>query len=121
LLELEAKRDKLKTDVAQGAASSAPPALHPNLAEVYRRKIVDLETALDDPAVRGEAALALRGLIDTVALHPGTKRGEVRAELHGELTALIALGSAKAKTRTSEDVRVSLVAGRGFEPLTFRL
>jgi hypothetical protein len=53
-------------------------------------------------------------------LHPGERRGEVRAELCGELAALLELGQAKKKTRVGE-TRVSMVAGRGFEPLTFRL
>jgi hypothetical protein len=35
----------------------------------------------------------------------------VHDELHGELAALMALGATKAMTRTSRDVRVSLVAG----------
>jgi hypothetical protein len=30
--------------------------LHPNLAEVYRRKVADRETGLDDALIRGEAA-----------------------------------------------------------------
>jgi site-specific DNA recombinase len=111
LLALEAKRDQLTANFAKVAETASPPALHPNLAEIYRRKVTDLETALDDASIRGDAALALRGLIDAVVLHPGAKRGEVRAELCGELAALLQLGSAQTKTRTSEDVRVSLVAG----------
>jgi hypothetical protein len=53
------------------------------------------------------------GLIDAVVLYPGAKRGEIRAELNGELAALLQLGEPQnAKTRTSCDVRVWLVAGR---------
>ena len=120
LLELEARRDKLNADLAKAAASAPPPTLHPNLAEVYRRKVADLETALDDALIHGEAALALRGLIDAVVLYPGEKRGEAHAELHGELAALTALEATKAKTRTSRDVRCLVGCGGGFEPLTCR-
>jgi site-specific DNA recombinase len=53
----------------------------------------------------------LRGLIEAVVLHPGDRRGEVRAELRGEIAALLQLGEArKQKTRVGE-TRVSLVAG----------
>jgi len=86
--------------------------VHPNLPEVYRRKVADLETALNDPAIQIEASSILRGLIDAVVLHPGSRRGEVRAELHGELAALLRFAEEReSKTRTSRDVRVSLVAG----------
>jgi site-specific DNA recombinase len=83
--------------------------------------VAELEAALDHPAIRGEAALALRGLVDRVVLHPGAKRGEMRAELHGVLAALMSDDPHNLKTRTSDDVRVSVVAGVGFEPTTFRL
>jgi DNA invertase Pin-like site-specific DNA recombinase len=110
LLELEAMRDRLKITLTKAKERTRPPALHPNIAEIYRRKVADLETALSDPSLRGEAALAIRNLVDAVVLNPGAKRGEVLAELHGELAALLNLNP-ESKTRTSRDVRVSLVAG----------
>jgi site-specific DNA recombinase len=119
LLELEERRERLKVDLARSATAVAPPALHPGLADVYRRKVAELEMVLDNPAWRTEAALVLRGLVDRVVLRPGEKRGEVRAELHGVLACLLSLE--QEKTRPSSDVRVSLVAGIGFEPMTFRL
>jgi len=48
-------------------------------------------------------------MMDRIVRHPGEKRGEVHAELHGVLAALMSFG--ENKTRTSLDVRVSLVAG----------
>ena len=46
-----------------------------------------------------------------VILYPGRKRGEVAAEMSGEIAALWQLTDSKQKTRTSAEVRVSLVAG----------
>ena len=93
----------------------------PGLSEIYRRKLAEPETALSDPEIHSEAAGVLRGLIDGVVPYPGEQRGEVRAELRGEIAALMQLGEArKQKTRVGE-TRVSLVAGRGFAPLTFGL
>jgi site-specific DNA recombinase len=119
LLELEATRDRLKQALA---APEAPVLrLHPNLAELYRQKVAALEEALNRPADHDEARSALRGLIDQVVIRPGEKRGEVHAELYGELASILELTSTKSKTLTSCDVRVSMVAGAGFEPTTFRL
>jgi len=121
LLELEARRATLKARLAVVPEAPAMPRLHPNLAEVYRRKVADLEAALNMPEERAEAHAALRGLIDRIVLHPGVKRGEISAEVHGEIAALWQLADNKEMTRTSREVRVSLVAGEGFEPSTFRL
>jgi DNA invertase Pin-like site-specific DNA recombinase len=111
LLELESRRDALKAQLAYTRQRPTMPRLHPNLAEVYRRKVADLEVALNVPEDRPEAHAALRRLIDGIVLHPGAKRGEVTAEMHGEIVALWQLMGRKEKTRTSPEVRVSLVAG----------
>jgi hypothetical protein len=56
-------------------------------------------------------------------LTPGAKRGEVKAELHAELAAIIALTSGQKPRPALDagDMRFSVVAGVGFEPTTFRL
>jgi site-specific DNA recombinase len=52
---------------------AAPIALHPNLAELYRRKVDELEIALNDEATKAEAAVIVRSLIDMVVLTPEAK------------------------------------------------
>jgi site-specific DNA recombinase len=66
------------------------PDVHPNVAELYRRKIERLTEALNDPHDRTEAATALRGLIDRIVLTPGAKRGQIRAQLYGDLETALA-------------------------------
>jgi hypothetical protein len=34
------------------------------------------------------ASKRLRSLIDKIVLHPGTKRGEMKVELHGKLASI---------------------------------
>ena len=65
----------------------------------------------------------MRGLIEKIVLTPGAKRGEVKAELHGELAAILALTSGQKPRPAADDgdMRFSVVAGVGFEPTTFRL
>ena len=48
------------------------------------------------------------------------KDGDLKIELYGELAALIALPNEHPRGKTS-GVQVTLVAGAGFEPATFRL
>ena len=64
LLELERRKAELD--------GIKPPfqitRFHPNVAEVYRQKVARLEEALNDPALREEAAEVLRGLVEEIRL-----------------------------------------------------
>jgi site-specific DNA recombinase len=111
---LEARRRDLL-----GQLEAAPPPmlrLHPNIAEVYRQKIVSLGEALNDEHTRTEAAGCIRELIEEIRLVP--EKGRLRIELFGELAALINLAGGRPRGKGAQ---VTLVAGVGFEPTTFRL
>jgi len=98
------------------------PRLHPNLADVYRHKVENLIEALNAPDTVSEAADVIRTLIEAVRLTP--KDGKLSIELYGELAALLSLGMQPKNKHPRGDtsgVQVTMVAGRGFEPLTFRL
>ena len=90
----------------------------------YHSKVSNLADALNKPSVRCEAAEALRVLIDQVVLTPSAEGYDI--DLHGDLAGILALASAQnAKTAVADVAgavsQVSLVAGVGFEPTTFRL
>ena len=118
--DLEAKMDALP--------EPEPVAIHPRLAETYARKVADLAAALNDPEARPEAAELLRGLIESVTLtpDPDAPNGHV-IELRGELGAIFALcgndvaANANARRGAAGVRQVTVVAGVGFEPTTFRL
>ena len=97
----------------------ALPRLHPGLAEVYRSKVDDLTTALNDDALRTEAAEALRSLISEIRLIP--QDGALAIELVGALAGILALGKEKRPRPFGSGAQITLVAGVGFEPTTFRL
>jgi hypothetical protein len=61
LEELEAKLARL--DAALAAPAPQDIRLHPNLSELYRRKVGDLSIALGDTQTRPQALEAIRGLI----------------------------------------------------------
>ena len=125
---LEARKAELTALLADATADK--PDLLPNAATIYARKIAKLTEALNRAEERPEAAEALRLLIEKIVLTPGPTRGEIFATLHGELSTILdwterqALGRL-TKTNTPgaalTGVSVSVVAGAGFEPTTFRL
>ncbi len=108
--ELERQKDQIEARLAK--APPPMPRIHPNVGKIYRAKIQRLEDALSSPNDAREAAEAMRGLIEKIVLIPGAKRGEVKAELHGELAGILALTSGQ-KPRTvldNGDMRFSVVA-----------
>ncbi len=121
--ELEARQDEIAERLS--AAPVDLPDIHPNIAIVYRRKVERLAEALADPRDRDEAADAIRGLIERIVLTPGEKRGQMDAALHGDLGTILEWagnGRGKGATDTPKSgMSVSVVAGVGFEPTTFRL
>ncbi|WP_408886996.1 recombinase family protein [Limobrevibacterium gyesilva] len=132
LAGLESRQDQIVREIAGTGTPEPLPVLHPNLPELYRRKVDTLEEALRDAATMAAAAEALRSLVDAILVYPGETRGEVRVELRGDLAAFLYLPepSDGAQTRTaasrkengrSGGVMGTLVAGTGFEPVTFRL
>ena len=89
----------------------SPVRLHPNLAQVYRRKVERLHEALADPALRDEALGLLRGLIERVVLHPAADGQEI--EIVGEIVRMVELGrDAKQAALDAEAAcSVKVVAG----------
>ena len=93
LEELEKRKEELTTLV--GSASPPAPRLHPNLAEVYRQKVANLQQALAQPGTHSEALEILRGLIEQVVLRPVDKGLEI--EIIGEIAAMVDLGAQNKK------------------------
>ena len=116
--ELERRKAVLEVEIA--GAPAAAPRLHPNLAELYRQKVANLQDALADPGTQTEALEILRGLIERVDVRPA--EDGLAIELIGEIANMVKL-SAGAESVAKEPYRssVKVVAGAGFEPATFRL
>jgi site-specific DNA recombinase len=121
---LEAQKAELEGKLRDLGDAAEPLRLHPGLADLYHRKISALSASLNEDGTRAEAAEVLRGLISEVRVHPdaGSPGGHI-VELFGELGAILGLAEARHdKTRRlTGGVSDSMVAGTGFEPVTFRL
>ena len=98
--------------------------LHADLGNTYRQKVGRLTDAFEDDALRSQAFERIRLLIDTVVLKP--ENGVLAIYLRGEFASMLELcvcpKTQKASAGVSgEALQINLVAGTGFEPVTFRL
>jgi site-specific DNA recombinase len=120
--ELGGRRKVLEAELA--ATPAAAPRLIPNLAEVYKQKVTKLHEALTG-ADGTEALEAVRGLIEQVVVKPSADGKGLEIELVGEIAAMVSLGHGGLPGSASDRVlfarSMKLVAGTGFEPVTFRL
>jgi site-specific DNA recombinase len=123
--ELEARKMELATELTTTPAPA--PRLHPNLSEIYRRKVSELEQALRLPGDGTAALEAARSLIERIVLHETAGGKGLEIELIGEIAAMVSLSLGKVQTpRSTSDLdlffrSVKVVAGAGFEPAAFRL
>lgn len=113
MAELEGEKRALEAYLRQ---SPEPPALrmHPSLSDLYRTKIRNLASTLQDPYLKSEATEALRGLITEIRMVPDAHdRNSHHIELAGDLAVILALGDAQT-TRPAASAglkSVKLVAG----------
>ncbi len=116
-------------------------ALHPNLADAYRRNIETLVEALNTPELEGgEARLALRNLIERITAEPRAESRGLDLLVHGRLAQILHIANGRpdvsqggrsvtarvSTSRCSEggdapegaagDCMFELVAGAGYGP-----
>ncbi len=104
------------------ATADAEPLLHPALATIYRNVVEKLEISLRQPETHREAFGLIRGLIEAVMLTPVD--GGLEIKLRGDLAGILALsgaGKGNAFSPKEKALQIKMVAGIGFEPMTFRL
>ena len=132
---LEAEKGTLTAELAALAKPAPAVRLHAGAAEIYQRQVAALEHALNASDIRREAGEALRGLIEQVVLTPDASAPDgLAAALHGDLAEVLSLAlapagerpvlpgaGATAAGRPAATSLLSVVAGTGFEPVTFRL
>jgi site-specific DNA recombinase len=96
--------------------------LHPNIADLYRKKVNELQALLADETAGPQAMDIIRSIIDHIEVHAGTERGKPDVVLVGALAQILAFAQQnKTAASNGSDGRVLMVAGAGFEPATFRL
>jgi site-specific DNA recombinase len=124
---LEAERASLSA-VLHALPCPEPVPIHPGIVNIYARKVADLAASLNEESTKAEAADILRSLIVKIILRPDPDAANCHViELYGELAAILSLcgngmgTNAKTHANGVGNKQVTMVAGTGFEPVTFRL
>ncbi len=85
LEEIEARLTQVDQDLE--APKSSPVRFHPNLADLYRQKVIELAATLSDPDIRTRALETIRSLIRSVTVSVGADG--INLELEGAITMMI--------------------------------
>ena len=86
---------------------------HPAMADLYRKKVGELQTLLVSTETRTQAMESIRSLIERIEVFPGKTRGNPDVIVVGALAQILAFGQTKSSTAPSleDDGRVLMVAG----------
>lgn len=116
LNRLEARKAEL--DQSHAEAEAPVVRMHPNLGEIYRRRVADLQASLADPGLRTEAVELVRSLIERVVVT--TTSSATAIELIGDIAAMVRLTHSPERKKaaltgaalSATDIRsVKVVAG----------
>ena len=87
--------------------------LHPNMAELYRKKVKELQSLLADETARPQAMELIRSMIEQIEVHAGKERGKPDVVLVGTLAQILAFTQQNntAASGSGDGGRVLMVAG----------
>jgi len=108
-----------KRDLERALASTRDEemiALHPNMAELYRRKVAELQSLLTDETARPQAMDIIRTMIDRIEVHASLERGNPDVILVGALAQIITFTQQKQNAASyGNGCRVLMVAGARYQ------
>jgi site-specific DNA recombinase len=89
LRELDKRRSEV---IAELTAKEGDTTIefHPNVPDLYRRKVADLRQLLEDDTTRPQAVETIRSLVDRIEISPGQPRGRCEVLVVGALTQVLA-------------------------------
>ncbi|MFS3137712.1 recombinase family protein, partial [Gluconacetobacter sacchari] len=96
---LEARKEELEQKVAN--TEEPPPLLHPNMADIYQKRIASLYESLQAEETKTEAAERLRTLVSQITLQPAD--GELAIILRGDLAAILQFAAHKKNATVHPD------------------
>ena len=114
-----ASETSMLTSTAQ--QDSEEIVIHPNLPELYRKKVGKLQQALQYETTRPQVVETIRSIVDRIEILPGEARGRCEVTIVGALAQILAFAQKTTAASTGGGGTSLMVAGVGFEPTTFRL
>lgn len=119
LLDLESEKENLARELQTLAAAESIVEFHPAAVEAYRRKVSELQHALQsDERERHEAASVIRSLVTRIEIIPTQHRGQVEVKVHGALAELLNLPDRKPGEAPNAAL---MVAEARYHPLRSRI
>jgi site-specific DNA recombinase len=121
LYRLQYQKAKIELEIKNGVPENTIKP-HPNTSELYRRKVVELQSLLAEETARPEAMEIMRSLVDHIDVHAGQARGKSTVILVGALAGILSFtwfhrqDAQKNNTAPMEKNggRALMVAGAGF-------
>jgi site-specific DNA recombinase len=119
LSELELEKARLEAEQQAINDTVSVPDIHPNLPELYRRRVADIERALTETeAERAAASEILRSLIECIVVYPGAHRGETVIAVEGSIPAILDFANRRQGERSTNRSVAMVVPRGGIEPPT---
>ena len=112
LKDLEVRKRDLEKNLTQ-SLDALTIETHPNLPDLYARKVEDLRSLLEDETARPQAAEIIRSMIDRIEVSECAKKGEPQVLLVGALAQILDYlqPTKNAASKGNGAGRVLLVAG----------
>ena len=112
LKALEAHKQDLEHSI-KATHEEAVVEVHPNIAELYRKKVSKLQNLMTDGTTRPEAMDIIRSMIERIEVHAGQERAKPEVVLIGALAQILAFTHQKktAASYSKDGGRVLMVAG----------
>ena len=121
LKTLEARKKDLERNL-QSNPEEPVIEVHPNVAELYAKKVHELQSLLLDDMHRHQAMDIIRAMTDHIEVHAGSEKGKPDVILVGALAQILAYTQNQtAALEVENGGRVLMVAGVGFEHTTLSL
>jgi site-specific DNA recombinase len=119
LADLETEKARLEAEQQAIKDMVRPPEIHPNLPELYKRRVADMERALTKSDLeRAAASEILRSLIEGITVYPGARRGETVIAVAGSIPAILDFADRRQGERSTNRSVAMVVPRGGIEPPT---
>jgi hypothetical protein len=110
LRSLEARKRDIDADLT-AQQDNVEIVIHPNLPELYRKKVGRLQQALQYETTRPQVVEAIRSLVDRIEILPGEARGRCEVTIVGALAQILAFAQKTTATSTGGGGTSLMVAG----------